>query len=92
MNIYINIYIYILNVCYLLPLGSYAFQHSFHSLFEKNTTTKLSTYNKFPVYFWKRQFYIFKEHNIPSDRAFHVKMNYFLPSQVHFYWYRSHAP
>lgn len=85
MNIYINIYIYILNVCYLLPLGSYAFQHSFHSLFEKNTTTKLSTYNKFPVYFWKRQFYVFKEHNIPSDRAFHVKMNYFLPSQVHFY-------
>lgn len=29
-----SIYIYISNVCYLLPLGSLSFSHSFHSRFE----------------------------------------------------------
>lgn len=45
--------------------------HFIHCLKQK----KLRTYNEFPVYFWKRQFcYTLKEHNIPSDRAFHVKI------------------
>lgn len=29
-----SIYIYISNVCYLLPLGRLSFSHSFHSRFE----------------------------------------------------------
>lgn len=65
-----SIYIYISNVCYLLPLGRLSFSHSFHSRFEIENLLQISWF----IYGRDSSATLL---SITSDRMFPGKVNYF---------------